>query len=127
MSDGAPYDLNVTAGERYDRVFLWKTGPGGTLLPMTGFTAVFAVYAGQEPLLTSAGPTPDVGLTQEPAGSIGELDLFIGGDVTGSMLVPYLLEREFFTYRLDLVDNALNDNLIPFLYGFVNVGRRFGQ
>lgn len=126
MEPGTEWTLELDSGERFDRTFTCL-GPDGLAMPLTGFTAVMVIYQGTDPALTSGGTTPDLLLTTEPAGRVGELDLTIGGDVVSSLLTPYKMNPQFYTYRLDLVDDLLNDNIIRLLYGNVTIGRKFGQ
>lgn len=126
MDLGAQYDLTLCSGERFDLVFTC-VGPDGLVVPLAGFTAVMVIYQGADPSLTSGGDTPDLLVTTEPDGREGEIDLTIGGDVVSTLFTPYSMNPQFYSYRLDLVDDLLNDNIIPLLYGYVFIGRKFGQ
>ena len=125
MSQAQAYDLEIVSGERYDRVFMWKTA-AGVPIAVTGFQPVMIIYAGDQALYTSIGDDPDIILTPQPSGVLGRIDLYLPYDFTKRMLQPYSAP-DAYNYRLDLLDEDLSTNIIPLLYGSVRVVRRVGQ
>lgn len=125
MTRAQSYDLEIVSGERYDRVFKYKTADGAAM-SLSAWTPVMIIFLNGDTLYTSLGADPDIKLTKEPAGETGRIDLLLPYDFTQQMLQPIGTEN-YYSYRLDLVDNSLSTNVVPLLYGYVNVTRRFGQ
>jgi hypothetical protein len=113
------YDIELVVGERYDRIFRWKQAPGGARLPMTGMTAVMIICSSDiSALWSSDDVTPLILLDQEPAGAVGDLHLTIDKQLAADLLHPYLALGGY-SYRIDLMDNSMVENAIPFMYGSV--------
>lgn len=125
MTSPARLDITLQANERYDRVYYAKLRDG-TLYGLDGFTALFTVYDGDQALASSADATPEITLTQyADAVDKGRIDLLIGQDFTGSLLVPFNGPPDYW-YRFDLVDNSVPTNIIPMFVGTVTMQRRYG-
>jgi hypothetical protein len=125
MSDAQVYDITVRPNEAWVRALYLKLRDG-TPVPTPGFTAVMVIYDGNDVLFTSTGEVADIQLTPQAGGESNRLDILLGQDLTGSLLVPFGARPNFW-YRLDLVDDGDSANVIPLLVGTVTVARRYGR
>ena len=119
------YRIELVSGERYDRIFHWKSIAPPVALPMTGYQALMSIFQGHDLKWSTALPTTGLVLVQEPASETGRLDLTIHSVLTAAMLLPYG-PKVSYGYRIDLIDQGLADNVIPLLYGDVVVSPRMG-
>jgi hypothetical protein len=124
MSQPGRLDLTLQSNERFDRVL--RLAAGGAPLGLDGWIATMVIYDGNEVVSSSASDTPDIVLTQYlDADDKGRVDLLLGQDLTGSLLVPFDGPPDYW-YRFDLIDATDPTNIIPCLVGIVTIERRYG-
>jgi hypothetical protein len=120
---GQRFDLEITPGQRFDLTFYWQQAGTNAPIPLDGWTPVLVIEQDNQPVYSSAGPEPDFTLTKHPT-DVGRIDLFMGFEFTGRFYLPFDGVPQLH-YFLELVDDTLNANTVPLLWGAVPIRTRY--
>jgi hypothetical protein len=120
---GQRFDLEITPGQRFDLAIYWQEGGTDAPIPLTGWTPMLVIEQNNQFLYSNAGPEPDFLLTKHPT-DVGRMDLLMGFEFTSQFYLPFdgIPQLHYF---LELVDDTLNANTVPLLWGAVPIRARY--